>query len=63
MYTLSQSQISDLRLSESYKSGAIFTPLNCLMAGQEFFFVKIEGPLEPVVLKLGFRVRSNAVYI
>jgi len=31
------------------------------MAGQEFF-VKIEGLLEPVVLNLSFRVRSNAMF-
>jgi len=27
-----------------------------------FFFVKIEGLLEPVVLNLSFRVRSNAMF-
>jgi len=32
------------------------------MAGQEFFFVKIEGLVEPVVLNLRFRVRSNAMF-
>jgi len=31
------------------------------MAGQKIFFVKIEGLLEPVVLNLSFRVRSNAM--
>jgi len=31
------------------------------MAGQ-IFFVKIEGLLEPVVLNLSFRVRSNAMF-
>ena len=32
------------------------------MAGQEFFFGKTEGLLEPVVLNLSFRVRSNAMF-
>ena len=31
------------------------------MAGQKIFLVKIEGLLEPVVLNLSFRVRSNAM--
>ena len=32
------------------------------VAGQKNFFVKIEGLLEPVVLNLSFRVRSNAMF-
>jgi len=32
------------------------------MAEQKIFFVKIEGLLEPVVLNLSFRVRSNAKF-
>ena len=32
------------------------------MAGPKFFFLKIEGLLEPVVLNLSFRVRSNAMF-
>jgi len=32
------------------------------MAGPQIFFVKIEGLLEPVVLNLSFRVRSNAMF-
>jgi len=32
------------------------------MAGQKIFLVKIEGLLEPVVLNLSFRVRSNAMF-
>ena len=32
------------------------------MARQKKFFVKIEGLLEPVVLNLSFRVRSNAMF-
>ena len=32
------------------------------IAGRKFFFVKIEGLLEPVVLNLSFRVRSNAMF-
>jgi len=32
------------------------------MAGEKFFFVKIEGLLEPVVLNLSFRVLSNAMF-
>jgi len=30
--------------------------------GKKFFFAKIEGLLEPVVLNLSFRVRSNAMF-
>ena len=30
--------------------------------GKKFFFVKIEGLLEPVVLNLSFRVLSNAMF-
>ena len=29
---------------------------------KKIFFVKIEGLLEPVVLNLSFRVRSNAIF-
>ena len=32
------------------------------MAGQKKFFVKTEGLLEPVVLNLSFRVRSDAMF-
>ena len=33
------------------------------IAGEKIdFFVKIEGLLEPVVLNLSFRVRSNAMF-
>ena len=35
-------------------------PLNC--RAEKNFFVKIEGLLEPVVLNLSFRVRSNAMF-
>ena len=30
--------------------------------GKKIFFVKIKGLLEPVVLNLSFRVRSNAMF-
>ena len=32
------------------------------LPGRKEFFVKIEGLLEPVVLNLSFRVRSNAMF-
>ena len=35
-------------------------PPNC--RAEKIFFVKIEGLLEPVVLNLSFRVRSNAMF-
>jgi len=42
------------------KGGPGPPPLNC--RAEKIFFVKIEGLLEPVVLNLSFRLRSNAMF-